>query len=157
MDRFLVSVFRDYRTEIVHLRHSSKDALMHVYDRETLSLHTVLRGHEGPVNAVGLENGRAVSASGDGKMMLWDVQSGECIRVFEGHEKGLACIEFKVRICISDITCVHWHFRMTLSSAGQTTAQSNCGAPQLVNASTRLRDILCLSGRSVLTQRPGTS
>lgn len=50
------------------------------------------------MNAVGLENGRAVSASGDGKMMLWDVGTGECIRVFEGHEKGLACIEFKARV-----------------------------------------------------------
>lgn len=71
---------------------------MNVYDRKTLTLHTVLRGHEGPVNAVGLENGRIVSASGDGKMMLWDVETGDCVRVFEGHEKGLACIEFKVRI-----------------------------------------------------------
>ncbi|KAG8216030.1 hypothetical protein J3R82DRAFT_8024 [Butyriboletus roseoflavus] len=79
----------------------SKDALMHVYDRKTLTLHTVLRGHEGPVNAVGLENGRVVSASGDGKMMLWDVETGKCIRVFEGHEKGLACIEFKDGLILS--------------------------------------------------------
>jgi len=78
--------------------YSSKDALMNVYDRKTLALHTTLSGHEGPVNAVGLENGRVVSASGDGKMMLWDVETGNCIRVFEGHEKGLACIEFKVRL-----------------------------------------------------------
>lgn len=96
----MVSSFRDCRIETIHIRHSSKDALMHVYDRKTLTLHTVLRGHEGPVNAVGLENGRAVSASGDGKMMLWDVETGECIRVFEGHEKGLACIEFKACIHI---------------------------------------------------------
>ena len=96
----MVNSFRNCRTAVIHIRHSSKDALMHVYDRKTLTLHTVLRGHEGPVNAVGLENGRVVSASGDGKMMLWDVETGKCIRVFEGHEKGLACIEFKARICI---------------------------------------------------------
>jgi WD40 repeat protein len=79
---------------------------MNVYDRKTLALHTVLRGHEGPVNAVGLENGRVVSASGDGKMMLWDVETSECVRVFEGHEKGLASIEFKARIHLqaSDIS-----------------------------------------------------
>ncbi|KAG9313801.1 hypothetical protein JVU11DRAFT_6162 [Chiua virens] len=89
----------------------SKDALMHVYDRKTLTLHTVLRGHEGPVNAVGLENGRLVSASGDGKMMLWNVETGECIRVFEGHEKGLACIEFKDGLILSgsnDCTIKLW-------------------------------------------------
>ena len=55
-----------------------------------------MAGHEGPVNAVGLQDGKVVSASGDGKMMLWDVVTGSRIRVFEGHDRGLACIEFKV-------------------------------------------------------------
>lgn len=96
----MVSSLCDRRTDPNHIQHSSKDTLMHVYDRKTLTLRRVLRGHEGPVNAVGLENGRVVSASGDGKMMLWDVKTGKCIRVFEGHEKGLACIEFKARIRI---------------------------------------------------------
>lgn len=79
---------------------SSKDALINVYSRSTLTLHAVLRGHEGPVNAIGLEGGRVVSASGDGRMMLWDAGSGRCERVFEGHERGLACIEFKVCPCL---------------------------------------------------------
>lgn len=80
--------------------YSSKDALINVYSRSTLTLHAVLRGHEGPVNAIGLEGGRVVSASGDGRMMLWDAASGRCERVFEGHERGLACIEFKVCPCL---------------------------------------------------------
>lgn len=70
---------------------------MRVWDRATLQLRATLRGHEGPVNAVGLQGGRVVSASGDGKMILWDVYSGERLRTFEGHDRGLACIEFKVR------------------------------------------------------------
>ena len=41
-------------------RNSSKDAVIRVWDRKTLELHRVLRGHEGPVNAVGLQNGRVV-------------------------------------------------------------------------------------------------
>lgn len=49
------------------------------------------------MNAVGLQDNRVVSASGDGKMMLWDIVRGERLRVFEGHDRGLACIEFKVR------------------------------------------------------------
>src|ERR1700733_2149322 len=80
---------------------SSKDALIRVWNRSNLALHTTFRGHEGPVNAVGLQSGRVVSASGDGKMMLWDIESGKRLRVFEGHDRGLACIEYKV---------CHFHF-----------------------------------------------
>lgn len=65
--------------------------------RRTLTLFATLRGHEGPVNAVGLQDGKVVSASGDGKMMLWDIATSTRIKTFEGHDRGLACIEFKVR------------------------------------------------------------
>lgn len=82
----------------------------------------MLRGHEGPVNAVGLQNGRVVcaicmsvnfvlikhqvSASGDGKMILWDIETGERLKTFDGHDRGLACIEFKVAVAVSiDLTC----------------------------------------------------
>ncbi|KAJ7625000.1 WD40 repeat-like protein [Mycena polygramma] len=94
----------------------SKDAAIRVWARDTLTLHRTLRGHEGPVNAVGLQSGdysevgdkndgrhsgRVVSASGDGKMILWDIASGERVRTFEGHDRGLACIEFKEDLIIS--------------------------------------------------------
>ena len=62
-----------------------------------MTLHRAFRGHEGPVNAVGVQGNRLASASGDGKMMLWDMASGERIRTFDAHDRGLACIEFKVR------------------------------------------------------------
>ena len=75
---------------------SSKDTLIRIWDRQTLELASTLRGHEGPVNAVGLQGDRVVSASGDGKMMLWDITTGTRIRTFEGHYRGLACIEYKV-------------------------------------------------------------
>jgi hypothetical protein len=53
------------------------------------------------VNAVGLQGARVVSASGDGKMILWDVGSGARLRTFEGHDRGLACIEFKAGLIVS--------------------------------------------------------
>ena len=76
-------------------RNSSKDTKIRVWNRETLELHRTLSGHQGPVNAIGLQNGFVVSASGDTKMMLWDIESGTCLRTFDG-DRGLACIEFKV-------------------------------------------------------------
>ncbi|PIL29056.1 transporter [Ganoderma sinense ZZ0214-1] len=79
----------------------SKDALIRVWDRNTLELHCTLNGHEGPVNAVGLQGNRVVSASGDGKMILWDVVSGQRMRTLEGHDRGLACIEFKDNLIVS--------------------------------------------------------
>jgi F-box and WD-40 domain protein 1/11 len=86
-------------------RCSSKDALIRVWNRATFELHCTFRGHEGPVNAIGMEDGKVVSASGDGKMMLWEIPEetdASCAtligpaRIFEGNERGLACIEYKV-------------------------------------------------------------
>ena len=34
--------------------------MVRVWDRKTLQLHRTLRGHEGPVNAVGLQSGKVV-------------------------------------------------------------------------------------------------
>ena len=82
--------------ERLELSCSSKDALIRVWNRKTLALRCTLRGHEGPVNAIGLQASRVVSASGDGKMILWDIETGQRQRTFEGHDRGLACIEFKV-------------------------------------------------------------
>lgn len=112
-----------------------KDGGVRVWERERgegmggggegeIRLKHILRGHEGPVNALGLsypfptttsypasftststptistpsEKADApwiISASGDGKMVLWDVSTGEKLCVVEGaHERGLACVEF---------------------------------------------------------------
>jgi len=105
-----------------------------VWDRKTLSLHRTLTGHEGPVNAIGLQNGFIVSASGDTKMMLWDIERGTCLRTFDGHDRGLACIEFKVLFSSSSQRSAHpadvlsiGGYRTTTSCPGQATVQSRCG------------------------------
>jgi F-box and WD-40 domain protein 1/11 len=75
---------------------SSKDTLICVWDRATRVLSQTLSGHDGPVNAIGIQNDKVASVSGDGKMILWDILTGNRIRAFEGHERGLACVVFKV-------------------------------------------------------------
>lgn len=39
---------------------SSKDTVIRVWNRKTLEVHRVLRGHDEPVNAIGLQNDRVV-------------------------------------------------------------------------------------------------
>lgn len=73
-----------------------------------MNFTNTLRGHDGPVNAVGLQGDRLVSASGDGKMMLWDIKTGERVRTFEGHDRGLACIDYQVLVaptCVDLLNC----------------------------------------------------
>lgn len=57
--------------------------------------------HSGPVNAVDLQGKQVVSASGEGSMYLWDLETGSTIHRFSGHTKGLACIVFKGTTLVS--------------------------------------------------------
>lgn len=72
-------------------------------------------------------------------MILWDIASGERLRTFEGHDRGLACIEFKAcffflhrlkGITIFPILC----FRTISSYLVLTTARSKFGVQQRGNA-----------------------
>jgi F-box and WD-40 domain protein 1/11 len=52
-------------------------------------------GHNASVNAIEpVGRNRVVSASGDSSLKLWDIETGECIRVMEGHRLGLACVKY---------------------------------------------------------------
>jgi len=54
----------------------------------------VLEGHRGPVNAVQLRGNLLVSASGDGKSKLWDMDQLCHVRDYESRDRGLAAVEF---------------------------------------------------------------
>ena len=74
--------------------------------------HT-LAGHRGPINAVALQDDHAVTGSGDGEVRLWNVNAfaGYCVRVFEGHDHGVACVDFKDGLVFSgssDCTIKIW-------------------------------------------------
>ena len=44
-----------------------------------------LEGHTDAVSALVVCHGRIVSGSWDGSMRVWDVESGDCLQVLEGH------------------------------------------------------------------------
>ena len=58
-------------------------------------------GHGAAVNALQVRNHEIVSASGDRKVMLWNIKTGELVRVFSGHTKGIACIQYDGRRIVS--------------------------------------------------------
>jgi F-box and WD-40 domain protein 1/11 len=52
-------------------------------------------------------------------MILWDIDSGERLRTFEGHDRGLACIEFKVhQRCTCSFLCLHFYYQDGLIVSG---------------------------------------
>ncbi|OMJ26269.1 Beta-TrCP [Smittium culicis] len=80
----------------------SKDCTIKIWSRKNnYSLVSTLSGHEGPVNAISLYNNELVSASGDTLIKLWDLKTGKEIRVFKGHLRGLACVQYDGNTIIS--------------------------------------------------------
>lgn len=89
---------------------SSKDTTILVHGRRAphALLHT-LDLHTGPVNALSLDGHALASASGDGRVRLWDLATGAFERRLKGHERGLACVSLKEGWVVSgsnDKTCV---------------------------------------------------
>lgn len=83
-----------------------KDWTVRVYDRKNdFALVRIFQQHGQAVNAGSLSmfdgSIKAVTASGEGTILLWDVATGQSLKRFEGHTKGLACVKFVDNIVIS--------------------------------------------------------
>ncbi|KAJ1569114.1 hypothetical protein HK096_004173 [Nowakowskiella sp. JEL0078] len=62
---------------------------------KTTGKHFTLRGHTDAVTAVQLvKSSRVFSCSGDATTRLWDVETQTCLRVFEGHNAPVQCLQF---------------------------------------------------------------
>jgi WD40 repeat protein len=90
-------------------RRSSKDTNILVHARA--APHGLLHRldlHTGPVNALSIDKHTLASASGDGRVRLWDLRTGEFLRRLKGHDRGLACVSLKEGWVVSgsnDQTC----------------------------------------------------
>ena len=51
----------------------------------------VLNGHQGSVRGVCIshDDSFVASSGGDRLIRIWDVESGNCLNIFQGHEKGI--------------------------------------------------------------------
>lgn len=65
------------------------------------SLLMTFDGHGAAVNALQVHGHEVVSASGDRRVMLWNIKTGNMTRVFSGHTKGIACIQYDGRRIVS--------------------------------------------------------
>lgn len=98
-----------------------KDWIVRVYDRaHDYALVRVFTQHTQAVNAGSLcvyeGSMKVVTASGEGTILLWDIATGEVLKRFEGHTKGLACVKFANDVIISgsnDWTVRVWDVKTT--------------------------------------------
>ena len=58
-------------------------------------------GHSSAVNAVDFDGKYIVSGSGDHTIKVWNTSTGELVRTLEGHERGIACLQYKDQLVVS--------------------------------------------------------
>ena len=93
-----------------HIVTSSKDGTLVAWDterhcrkwtfhaqfRSKHTSHVARQGHVGPVLCCTLDGNKGkstlVSGGADGAVRVWDVRSGQCVRVMRGHKGGVNCL-----------------------------------------------------------------
>lgn len=91
--------YPDYIVDIQQLA-SRVDSFIHT-PIEPFSLLMSFEGHNAAVNAIQILGDEIVSASGDRKIMLWNLKTGILTRSFSGHTKGIACVQYDGRRIVS--------------------------------------------------------
>lgn len=81
-----------------------EDVMIYQPSFEPLPVYSLLMtfdGHAAAVNAIQIFKDEVVSASGDRKIMLWNIKNGTLTRTYTGHTKGIACVQYDGRRIVS--------------------------------------------------------
>ncbi|KAJ3199437.1 SCF ubiquitin ligase complex subunit cdc4, partial [Dinochytrium kinnereticum] len=70
----------------------SDDTTIHIYDVTTGRILRKLEGHEGGVWALQYWNTTLISGSTDRTVRVWNMNTGVCTHVFEGHTSTVRCL-----------------------------------------------------------------
>ncbi|KAB8337188.1 hypothetical protein FH972_021491 [Carpinus fangiana] len=106
-DRGTGNSFRNaqYPDHIVAIPHfNDEDVMIGQPSFEPLPVYSLLMtfdGHAAAVNAIQIFKDEVVSASGDRKIMLWNIKTGTLTRTYTGHTKGIACVQYDGRRIVS--------------------------------------------------------
>ena len=71
---------------------AGQDATLRVWKRSDLAPALVYRGHRRAVNACSLHDGRVASGSGDGRICIWRVDTGDTLRTMVGARSGIVAV-----------------------------------------------------------------
>jgi WD40 repeat protein/tRNA A-37 threonylcarbamoyl transferase component Bud32 len=78
-----------------HVASAGADAVVTVWDRQTLRAVLALRGHEGAVTAVAFSrDGKHLASGAAGTVRIWDVNSGKNLATWQGHEGKVTGLAF---------------------------------------------------------------
>ncbi|MCB0037480.1 MAG: protein kinase, partial [Anaerolineales bacterium] len=79
-----------------HVLVGTNNGELQLYNLETKSIITTLRGHEGSVMsvAVNTDGTQALSGDSNGTAILWDLESGQLIHRMSGHSDAVEALDF---------------------------------------------------------------
>ncbi|KAK9455333.1 WD40-repeat-containing domain protein [Dipodascopsis uninucleata] len=87
-----------------HVITCSKSGKIYIWDRnDGYKLKNTIHVSDGAVNAIHLRRKYLASVGQDRSVKLWNVETGQLMRKFVGHERGLACVQLSsdLSICVS--------------------------------------------------------
>ncbi|XP_061600282.1 zinc finger protein 106 [Cololabis saira] len=96
-------------------------------------------GHQEAVNAMQIHNGRLYTCSGDRTVRAFDLESRECVAVFEGHSSKVSCL------LVSAVPCLH--HRLYSGSSDQTVRCYSLKTQELEQQFLLSDRVLCLHSR----------
>lgn len=78
-----------------HIVTSSRDHSLRVWHMTSGLELQQMRGHTASINAIEpVGDTQIVSASGDGTLKLWDIETGKCLKTMGHNNLGLACVRY---------------------------------------------------------------
>ncbi|KAG7265976.1 hypothetical protein CRUP_022681 [Coryphaenoides rupestris] len=91
-----VHTLRGHSGEITNVQLNWDCSLILVYNAATYQCLVMLQGHQGEISKICFspQGGRVLTASSDKTARLWDVASGRCLQVLEGHTDEIFSCSF---------------------------------------------------------------